>query len=426
MNNGVSMSLTGSGTNRKEDSHVPTQATVTSFSALLMLTASVSFPQERPTVPLDDGPWYFDTQAPEGKIKVSLVTRGIYHPWGMEFLPSGDILVAQRSGELRIIRDGTLDPTPITGTPAVAEASSGGLMDLRLHPEFSSNRLLYFTYVKGAEPPPGADYYATTVLARGRVNQNATALSDVEDVFVADAWDTAPGGHGSRLLFAPDGTIFFSSPFRRNREQPQNTMSDISKLLRVNDDGSIPEDNPFVGKSGYLPEIYSIGNRAIEGLTFHPVTGELWASEHGPLGGDEVNIIRAGGNYGWPVVSYGRNYDGTKLSPHSVREEMISPELFWVPSISPSGTMFYTGDRFPGWQGSLFVGSLRTGRLHKTGHVERINFNEEGEQEREWLLADLHQRIRDVRQGPDGLIYVLTEELDGVLLVLEPVSRPVQ
>ena len=403
-----------------------TKATATILAAALMLAASVSSPQERPTVALGDGPWYFDTQAPEGKIKVSIVARGINHPWGMEFLPSGDILVAQRGGELRIIRGGKLDPTPISGTPEVAEASSGGLMDLRLHPDFESNRLLYFTYVKGAEPPPSAEYYATTVLARGRLNEDATALLNTEDVFVADAWDTAPGGHGSRLLFGSDGTIFFSSPFRRNREQPQNTMSDISKLLRVNDDGSIPDDNPFVGKSGYLPEIYSIGQRAIEGLAFHPVTGDLWASEHGPLGGDEVNIVQAGGNYGWPLVSYGRNYDGTRVSSHPVRDDMISPELFWVPSIAPSGTMFYTGDRFPEWQGSLFVGSLRTGRLHKTGHVERINFNEDGEQEREWLLADLHQRIRDVRQGPDGLIYVLTEELDGSLLVIEPTRESAQ
>jgi glucose/arabinose dehydrogenase len=400
-----------------------TKTNLSLVAAAFMLLSSASSAQERPTVPLGDGPWYFDTQAPEGRIKVSLLVRGIDHPWGMEFLPSGQILVAERDGDLRIIRNGKLDPTPISGMPEVAEASSGGLMDLRLHPDFDSNRLLYFTYVKGAEPPAGTDYYATTVLARGRLNEDATEMLNVEDVFVADAWDTAPGGHGSRLLFAPDGTIFFSSPFRRNREQPQNTTSDISKLLRVNDDGSIPKDNPFIGEPGYLPEIYSIGNRAIEGLTFHPVTGELWASEHGPLGGDEVNIIRAGGNYGWPVASYGRNYDGTKLSPHLIRDDMIPPELFWVPSISPSGTMFYTGDRFRGWQGSLFVGSLRTGRLHKTGHVERINFNEEGEQEREWLLADLHQRIRDVRQGPEGLIYVLTEELDGALLVIEPTDE---
>ena len=390
------------------------------FCACLATTLAA---QERPTVPLGDGPWYFDTQAPEGRIKVSLVTRGIDHPWGMEFLPSGDILVAERDGDLRVIRNGKLDPNPVSGTPPVAEASSGGLMDLRLHPDFESNRLLYFTYVKGGEPPPGADYYATTVLGRGRLNEEATALSDVEDVFVANAWDTAPGGHGSRLLFAPDGTIFFSSPFRRNREKPQDTMSDVSKLLRVNDDGTIPDDNPFVGKSGYLPEIYSIGVRAIEGLTFHPETGELWASEHGPLGGDEVNIIHAGGNYGWPLASYGRNYDGTRIVADPARTDLIPPEIFWVPSISPSGTMFYTGDRFPGWKGSLFIGSLRVGRLHKTGHVHRINFNEAGEQEREWLLADLHQRIRDVRQGPDDLIYVLTEELDGALLVIEPADE---
>jgi glucose/arabinose dehydrogenase len=304
----------------------------------------------------------------------------------------------------------------------VQVASSGGLMDVVLHPDFAGNRLVYFTYVKNATPPAGSDYYATTVLGRGRLNAAETALENVEDVFVADAWGTAPGGHGSRLRFAPDGTLFMSSPFRRDMASPQNTMSHISKLLRLNDDGSIPADNPFVGMAGFKPEIWSIGHRAIEGIAFHPVTGELWVSEHGPQGGDEVNIVRKGGNYGWPVVSYGRDYDGTKVSQIPWAEEMIQPELFWVPSIATSGMMFYTGDKFPDWQNDLFVGSMMTARVPGTGHVERVEFNEIGELKREWLLEDLKQRVRDVQQGPDGLIYVLTEETDGALLVIEPVQ----
>ena len=386
---------------------------------VLSLLPCVVFAQ---AFPLGDGPWYYDTWSPESKIKVSVVARGIQNPWGMAFLPSGSILVAQKPGGFRLIRQGQLTPTDVEGSPEVIVASGGGLMDVVLHPDFASNRLVYFTYVKNAPPPAGASYYSTTVMARGRLNSAETALENVEDVFVADAWSTTPGGHGSRLKFAPDGTVFMSSPFRRDFDNPQNPMSDISKLLRVNDDGSIPRDNPFVGREGYLPEIWSIGHRAIEGIAFHPHTGDLWASEHGPQGGDEVNIIVPAGNYGWPVVSYGRDYDGTRVSQVPWREDMQQPELFWVPSIATSGMMFYTGDKFPQWRDNLFVGSMMTARVPGTGHVERIAFNANGEQRREWLLADLKQRVRDVQQGPDGLIYVLTEESDGALLVIEPVQ----
>ena len=199
-------------------------------------------------------------------------------------------------------------------------------------------------------------------------------------------------------------------------------MSDISKILRLNDDGSIPADNPFADQAGTLPEIWSIGHRAVEGMAFHPVTGELWASEHGPQGGDEVNIIEKGGNYGWPLVTFGREYDGSRVTSRPWMEGMLQPELFWVPSIATSGMMFYTGDRFPQWQHNLFVGSLMTARVPGTGHIERIEFNANGEQRRESLLTELKQRVRDVQQGPDGLIYVLTEETDGALLVIEPVE----
>lgn len=380
---------------------------------LLMVNAAIA---QQP--PLGEGPWYYESASPTQKLKVSVVVRGISNPWGMAFLPSGNILVAEQAGQFLLISDGEL--SSVSGSPEVQVASSGGLMDVVLHPDFASNRLVYFAYVKNAEPPAGADYYATTAVGRGRLNDAETAVENVEDVFVANAWGIQPGGHGARLRFAPDGTLFLSSPFRRDLDSAQNTMSGISKLLRINDDGSIPADNPFVGRDGYLPEIWSIGHRAIEGITYHPVTGELWTSEHGPQGGDEVNIIQKGGNYGWPVVSYGRDYNGTRVSEVPWREDMLQPELFWVPSIAPSGMMFYTGDKFPGWQNNLFVGSLMTARMAGTGHIQRIEFNEFGEQRRESLLTDLKQRIRDVQQGPDGLIYVLTEEEDGALLVIAP------
>lgn len=386
---------------------------------ILISTAGLAFGQP---FPLDQGPWVFDTYSPSSKIKVSVVARGIAHPWGMAFLPSGNILIAEKAGDLRIVRKGKLDSQPVTGTPEVQVASSGGLMDVVLHPDFENNRLVYFTYVKNAEPPKGENYYATTVLGRGRLNKSETAIANFEDVFIANAWHAAPGGHGSRLRFAPDGTVFLSSPFRRDPSKAQDTLSGISKLLRVNDDGTIPADNPFVGNEDYLPEIWTIGNRCIEGIVFHPVTGELWTHEHGPRGGDEVNIMRKGANYGWPVVTYGRDYDGTILSEQPWRSDMVQPELFWVPSIAPSGMMFYTGDKFPQWKHNLFVGSLMTGGIPGTGHVERVVFNENGDQQREWLLGELKQRIRDVQQGPDNLIYVLTEEDDGALLVIEPMN----
>jgi len=391
----------------------------TGLVTLALLLSTVAGAQQ---FALGEGPWYYDTSSPAARVKVSVVARGIVNPWGMAFLPSGNILVAEKAGQLRIIRDGRLDPQPLPGPPAVLVASSGGLMDLVLHPDFATNRLVYFTYVKNAEPPAGQTYYATTVMGRGRLNEVETALEEVVDVFVADAWSSNPGGHGARLRFAPDGTVFMSSPFRRDFEQPQNPQSHISKLLRLNDDGSVPADNPFVNQTGYLPEIWSIGHRAMEGIVFHPETGELWTSEHGPQGGDEVNIIQKGGNYGWPLVSYGRDYDGTRVSPIPWQADMLQPELFWVPSIAPSGMLFYTGERFPQWRNHLFVGSLMTARMPGTGHVERIEFNTEGETKREWLLEDLHQRIRDVQQGSDGLIYILTEETDGALLVMEPVE----
>lgn len=402
---------------------VSTMALAARAAALALVCAAVpgtpAHAQPGPSFPLGDGPWELDTYQPSTRIRVSVITHGLTHPWGLAFLPDGDLLVSERRGTLRIIRDGTLDPRPIGGVPAVAEASSGGLMDIALHPQFETNGWVYFVYAKPGEAPAGADYYATTALGRGRLTGGGR-LEDVEDVFVADAWSTAPGGHGARILFAPDGTLFMTQPHRREPERAQYTMDHVGTILRLNDDGTAPQDNPFVATDGYLAETYSYGHRVAEGMDFHPDTGALWASEHGPLGGDEVNIIVPGGNYGWPLVTYGIDYDGTPVSERRSREDLIEPELIWVPSIAPSGTMFYTGDRFPQWRGDLFVGALMVGRIPGTGHVQRIAFNEHGEQRREALLTELKQRIRDVKQGPDGLLYVLTEEAEGALLVVEP------
>lgn len=384
----------------------------------LLLPASNSLAQQ----PLGDGPWYIASASPALDIRVSVVARGIAHPWGMAFLPSGNLLVAERGGQFQLVHPDNGEVLPVSGAPAVAEAAGGGLMDIALHPEFATNRLVYFSYAKPGEAPADSDYYATTALARGQLSEDERHLTAVEDIFVAEAWSTAPGGHGSRLLFSSKDTLFLSSPFRRNDEGPQNPRSHIGKLLRLNSDGSIPADNPFVNDPSYLPAIWSVGHRTVEGLTFHPESGALWASEHGPQGGDEINIIQAGANYGWPEVSYGRQYDGSRDGLSVWAPGMEQPHLFWVPSIATSGMMFYTGERFPAWRNHLFVGALMSARMPGTGHIQRIEFSEHGELRRESLLRELGQRIRDVRQGPDGLIYVLTESADGALLVLEPAN----
>ena len=316
--------------------------------------------------------------------------------------------MTERAGTLRIIRNGVLDTEPVSGVPEVAARCLGGLLDIALHPNYQTNNLVYFVYSKPGEIPAGADYYASTALGRGRFD--GTALQDVEDVFVADAWSTNPCGQGSRIVFAPDGTMFMTQPHRQGFEVAQDTGDHLGTIVRLNDDGSVPRDNPFVGRSGHLPEIYSYGHRVSEGLAIHPETGQLWETEHGPQGGDEANIIVPGGNYGWPVTTFGRDYDGTKISETPWLEGMVQPELVWVPSIATSGMVFLSGDRFPEWQGDLFVGAMMVGGMPGTGHLQRIPFNENGELGREWLLADLHQRIRDIRQGPDGLLYALTSE----------------
>jgi glucose/arabinose dehydrogenase len=367
---------------------------------------------------LGDGPWTYTTFERNTKIKVSVVTKGLSHPWSVVWLPNGDMLVTERAGRLRIIRNGVLDPEPIAGVPKVQAGGTSGLLDIALHPKFDVNGLVYLSYNVSKPKPGGSGSVYSTALARGRFD--GKSLQDVKEIFVAEPWADLSGGDAARMVFASDGTLYLSSSHHRDLKAPQDPMSDIGKILRINDDGTIPKDNPFSGKTGYRPEIYSIGHRTVMGLTFHPTTHALWETENGPQGGDEVNILQPGKNYGWPVVTYGHDYDGTPLNEREGRPDTVLPTVFWVPSITTSGMAFYTGDRFPAWKNNLFVGSMTVGRIGGTGHLERIVFNEKGEQRRESMLVDLHQRIRDVRQGPDGLLYLLTDEDPGALLRIEP------
>ena len=362
-----------------------------------------------PPVPLPDPPVEYDT-AEGQRIRVSLVTDGLTYPWGFAFLPDGRVLVTERLGTVRVIRDGVLDPTPLSGVPEVkTDQTLAGLMDVAVHPAFAENRWVYLTYSKPTEDG------SVVALARGRLD--GQALTDVRDLFVSNG-DGGPGS--SRLMFAPDGALFMSlgGALGGRRAEAQNPASHVGKMLRLRDDGSAPDDNPFAGHPDTPAEVYSLGHRNQMGVAIHPATGELWASEHAPQGGDEVNIIKPGRNYGWPVVSYSREYFGPRVSERPWREDLEQPEVVWIPSIAPSGLLFYTGDRFPAWRGDLFVGSLMTGRIERTGHLQRIKFNQRGlEQRRESLLEPLRRRIRDVKQGPDGLIYVLTA---GSFLGVDP------
>jgi aldose sugar dehydrogenase len=353
--------------------------------------------------------------AEEPEIIVRVLARGLANPWSLAFLPDGDMLITERAGRLRIIRKGVLDPNPIGGVPPVSTAGTfTGLLEVALHPRFSENRLLYLTYRTVED--------ARVALARARFD--GVALHDLEVL-----WESAGApfttSSGSRILFAPDGTLFMPVGGAPNADsngiRAQDPADPAGKILRLRDDGTPPPDNPFAGRAGHLPEVYSLGHRNATGLAFHPRTGQLWAAEYGPQGADEVNIILPGRNYGWPLVSYGRAYTGERVADQWWREGMEVPEIVWLPSISPAALAFYTGDRFLAWRGNLFVAALMVGRIERTGRLERIVFNDAGEEiRRESILSELRQRIRDVRQGPDGLIYLLTDEEEGAVLRIEP------
>jgi glucose/arabinose dehydrogenase len=348
------------------------------------------------------------------RIRVSLVTKDLVNPWSLAFLPDGSMLVTERPGRLRLIKNGVLDPKPIAGVPAVKALALSGLLDVVLHPKFAENHLLYLSYSKARE-----DGLTTTALARGRFD--GAALVDVKDIFLANSWSKSNTNYGGRVAFDRDGMLYLTIGERQEEERAQNTGDHGGKVLRLRDDGTVPPDNPFVGKTGYLPEIFSLGHRSPQGLAMQPSTGLMWENEHGQQGGDELNIIRAGKNYGWPLATFGINYDGEKHGEPFPRADLEPPFAYWVPSIAISGLMFYTGDKFPAWKDNVFVGGMFQGRTRGTGQVQRIVLSAKGQPvQREPLLVDLHQRIRDVRQGPDGLVYVLTEEQNGALLKIEP------
>ena len=385
-------------------------------AALFLLSMSpVGHAEQEPEIgvpvpPLDDGPWVFDT-AEQHKIRVSVVAKGLSHPWAITFLPNDDMLVTERAGRLRLVRDGMLDPHEISGVPTVRTDGNGGLMDVAVHPQFDENRLVYLTYTKPVGGGKGAP-----ALARGRLE--AGTLVDVRDLIVTEAYEGNSGLNG-RVVFGRDGKVYMSTGGRVT-DVSQNPMSLRGKVLRLNDAGTVPDDNPFVKHDDHRPEIYSFGHRNTLGLILHPVTGEIWQHENGPNGGDEINIVLAGRNYGWPVVSFGRDYSGARLY-EPTRDGMETPLVVWLPAIAAAGMAVYTGDQFPAWKGNVFVGSLREGGIPGTGHLERIVFNEKTEElRRETMLTELRQRIREVRQGPDGLLYVLTDADDGALLKIEP------
>jgi glucose/arabinose dehydrogenase len=386
---------------------------------------------------LPDGPILTESAEPAHRNLRLSVTKGLSHPWAMAFMPDGGILITERQGRLRIVRNGALDPNPVAGVPAVAAQGLNGLLDIALHPRFAENRFVYLTYHKpraaGAPPvqPPaaggrgGAPQF-TLALARG--TWNGTALTDVRDIF-----DTGINASASRIVFGPDGMIYMSSGnATEGADAPPQDPNDFrGKVLRLRDDGSVPGDNPFAGRAGYRPEIFTLGHRTQLGMAFNPETGELWAGEQGPNGGDEINIIRAGKNYGWPLASYGRSYMGPRVIEHptltakSPAAALEEPHVVWIPSIALSGLTFYTGDVFPSWKRNVFVGGLRQGEVPRTGQLQRIVFNDQWQEiRREPMLRELHQRIRDVRQGPDGYLYVLTEENDAALLRIEPAEAP--
>ncbi len=335
-----------------------------------------------------------------------VVADDLEHPWGLAFLPDGRMLVTERDGNLRVVGvDGTVSQ-PLSGVPAVYDQGQGGLLDVAIHPGFADNRLVYLTY---AMPD---DAGAKTALFRARLE--GEALGDGETIFVAD--NPASGGRhfGSRMSFGPDGKLYVSIGERGEADEAQDPSNHNGTVVRLNDDGSVPGDNPFVGRTGVPPSTFSYGHRNPQGMAVHPDRGEVWVHEHGPQGGDEINLLKPGANYGWPVVTFGRSYAGFTIGEGTSKPGMEPPLHHWTPSIAPSGMAFYTGDAFPQWRGDLFVGSL------KFQYLARLDMDGTRVLSEERLLEDVFGRVRDVRQGPDGLIYLLTDESDGSLVRLKP------
>ncbi len=350
-------------------------------------------------------------QTEDYPVRVVTLVQGLEHPWGLAFLPDGRMLVTERPGRLRLVgADGKLDPNPVSGLPRVEEFGQGGLLDVALHRKFRENGLVYLAFA--ARGPGGVG----TEVVRGRLQGNQ--LVDVQTIFRAEPKSGGGRHFGSRLVFDRDGLLYVTLGDRGEQDRAQKLDDHAGKIVRLADDGRVPDDNPFRGKAGAKPEIFSLGNRNVQGAALHPQSGALWAHEHGPQGGDEVNVIRAGTNYGWPVITYGVNYGiGTKIGEGTEKPGMAQPIWKWVPSIAPSGMAFYEGDKFPKWKGDLFVGALKDRML------VRLKLDGEKIVKEERMLRDTVGRVRDVRAGPDGNLYLLTDSSDGALVRLEPASR---
>jgi glucose/arabinose dehydrogenase len=344
----------------------------------------------------------------KGVVRVETVAKGLEHPWGLAFLPDGRMLVTERPGRLRIVDQKGGVSKPLGGVPKVFAEGQGGLLDVALDPKFAGNRLVYLSY---AEPGEGGT--AGTAVARGRLGEDR--LEDVQVIYRQQPKVNGGGHYGSRLVFRPDGTLFVTQGDRMNhRERAQNLSEGIGKLVRINPDGSVPKDNPFVGRRDVRPEIWSYGHRNVQAAALDPETGQLWTVEHGARGGDELNHPEARKNYGWPIITYGIDYSGARIGEGAAKPGLEQPVYYWDPVIAPSGMTFYTGDAFPDWKGSILVGSLQPGALVRLvmqdGKVAR----------EERYLGDLGERIRDVQQGPDGLVYLVTDRGNGRVLRVLP------
>jgi aldose sugar dehydrogenase len=359
--------------------------------------------------------------------QVVTVADGLQDPWSIAFLPGGDLLVTEKPGRLRIVRDGILQPEPIAGVPEVRYQGQGGLLEVALHPDFESNRLLYLSYAK-----PSADgSQGTTAVARARFD--GARLTEVDEIFVAEAWSASGGHYAGKLAFDGNGYLFITigdrgaSPLAGPREEhpAQDLANHQGTIVRLHDDGRVPSDNPFVDQDGARPEIWSYGHRNQQGLDIDLETGDIWSTEHGPQGGDELNLILPGRNYGWPVIGYGVQYGGTPIHEAREREGMEEPLQFWTPSIATSGLLLYSGDRFPEWRGHLLVGGLDGRQIARVPIVEGEDGYQPGRLERPALLYGFG-RIRDIRQGPDGLVYIAIDDRRGGGLTpvvrLEPVE----
>ena len=368
------------------------------FAMVLVAALAISAPATAQTV-----------QSQKLAFRPVVVADGLDHPWSLAFLPDGRMLVTERPGRLRLIVDGRLQEAPVSGAPEVVAKGQGGLLDVVLHPDYADNGWIYLSFA--APSLRGAH----TAVARARLD--GSQLVDLQTIFKAN--NVAGGGvhFGSRLAFGGDGKLYVTVGERGDGDRAQELDSHNGTTVRLNDDGTVPGDNPFVNTAGAMAETYSYGHRNPQGMARHPGTGAIWLHEHGPMGGDEINIVRPGVNFGWPVITYGRSYAGFPIGEGAEKAGLAQPILHWTPSIAPSGMAFYTGDKFPAWRGNLFVGSL------KFRHLVRLELDGDRVIAQERLLEDAFGRVRDVREGPDGLLYLLTDEDDGALIRLEPVSN---